>query len=238
MSTERLLMNSKRMLAEEGLKKLSSELDIHFDNPFLLMRTGLVAKLFFLKEIYEEIIDIPGSIFEVGSWFGQSSIIFENIRAILEPFNNTRNIVSFDTFEGYVETTGLNISKAEIDKYQVSKNWVEQLSAVQLMHKDINNSVTNFKNIKGDILTTLPEYLKTNNEPIAMVYYDIATYDTLKFTFETLLPHIVKGGIFILDDYGHQYEGVNRYLIESKIIKNYKLRCSKFYKSKLILKIE
>ncbi|MDA7700427.1 class I SAM-dependent methyltransferase [Methylophilaceae bacterium] len=238
MKTERLLMSPARLEAEAHLKSLSETLKISFDNPFLLMRTGLIAKLFFLQEMYEKIIDLPGSVIEVGSWFGQSSIIFENLRAINEPFNFTRSIVSFDTFNGYVETSGLNISEAEIEKYKVIDDWVNVLNLIQGSHKVINNSATKFINIKGDIFKTLPDYFNNNIEPVALVYYDVATYETLKLTFNTVLPHLIRGGVFVFDDYGHQYEGVNQFITEAGLAKKYKLVHSKFYKSKIFLTIE
>jgi hypothetical protein len=161
--------------------------------------------------------------------------LFENIRAIIEPFNYSRKIISFDTFEGYKETTGLNIENEEILKYQVGDDWVNYLEKIQNAHKVINNSASKFINIKGDIRETITKYFDENYEPLSLVYYDIATYDTLKFTFNILMPFISKGGVFVFDDYGYQYEGVNQFLIDHGITKKYQLIHSKYYKSKVFL---
>ena len=235
MGTERLNVSKSRKESEDFLRDLSGQLNISIDNPFLFMRTGLIAKLFFFKELYEIIESIPGSIVEIGSWFGQSSILFENIRAIIEPFNYSRKIISFDTFDGYKEISGLNIAKEEILKYQVRRDWVNDLIKIQDAHKSINNSATKFVNVKGDIRETMVKYFDNNHEPLSLVYYDIATYETLKITFNTLLPYISKGGVFVFDDYGYQYEGVNKFLIEQKVNKSYQLKHSKYYKSKVYL---
>ncbi len=235
MGTERLNVSVSRKESEDFLRDLNEQLKISNDNPFLFMRTGLIAKLFFFKELYEIIETVPGSIVEIGSWFGQSSILFENIRAIIEPFNYSRKIISFDTFDGYKEISGLNIAKEEILKYQVRKNWVVELKRIQEAHKLINNSATKFVNVKGDIRETLVKYFDENHEPLSLVYYDIATYETLKLSFNALLPFISKGGVFVFDDYGYQYEGVNKFLIEQKVNKNYSLKHSKYYKSKVYL---
>jgi hypothetical protein len=235
MKTERLIMSSGRQKSEALLKEMSDSLNLSHDNPYLFVRTGLIAKLFFYKELYEIIESVPGNIVEVGSWFGQSSVLFENIRAIMEPFNYSRKIVSFDTFDGYKEISGLNIGSEEILKYQVGDDWVDLLGEIQEAHKSINNSVSIFVNIKGDIKDTIPKYLEENCEPISLVYYDIATYETLKFTFNTLVPYLSKGGVFVFDDYGYQYEGVNKFIIEQGINKQYQLIHSKYYKSKVYL---
>ena len=44
-------------------------------------------------------------ILEFGTRFGHNLVVFENLRAIYEPFNKTREIVGFDTFEGYKNFT-------------------------------------------------------------------------------------------------------------------------------------
>ena len=156
MKTERLIMSGARENSESLLKEMSEALKLSADNPYLFVRTGLIAKLFFYKELYEIIVSVPGSIVEVGSWFGQTSVLFENIRAIIEPFNYSRKIVSFDTFDGYNETSGLNIGSQEILKYKVEDNWIDLLEKIQDAHKSINSSASIFLNIKGDIRDTIP----------------------------------------------------------------------------------
>jgi len=238
MKTERILSTTSRLEAENNLKELmQGDADI-FDNPYLFVRTGLLAKFLVLNEIYQKILDVPGNIIEVGSWYGQSSILFENLRAIHENFNNTRKIISLDTFEGYVENSGLEIAQNEIDKYNTSTKWLESLESIQQSHKRINNSSTEFINSKGDVKDTLPKLLKELQEPVALVYYDIATYDTLEATFNAILPYVGRGSVFIFDDFGTQYKGVNKFLMENKIFQKYQVKHCTHYKSKLYLTFE
>lgn len=237
MKTERLLNSSKRIEMEELLHSYASNTLLTKDNPFITMRTGFIAKLLFYKELFDIIEHIPGSIVEVGCWYGQSSILFENLRAIIEPFNYTRNIISFDTFEGYIENSGLKIATDEIEKYNTGLDWIDHLIIIQNAHKTINNSHTNFINVKGDISHTLKDYFSSNPQVVALVYYDIATYESLKTTFESLINFIPKGGVFVFDDFGYQYEGVNKYIIENNLHNRFSLISSKYYKSKIILKV-
>ena len=195
----------------------------------------MLAKFLTLNEVYSKILDVPGNLIEIGSWLGQSSIIFENLRAIHEPFNNTRRIVSFDTFDGYREKEGLNIADHEISKYKQGFGWEKSLSQIQECHRKINGSVTSFNNVVGDVSDTLAGYLGEKNEPVALAYYDIATYQTAKITFEYVSPYISKGGAFIFDDFGPQYPGVSEFIHEAGILRNFKTELSRFYKSKLIV---
>src|SRR6188768_4162623 len=56
----------------------------------LYIRSGALAKMLFLNELYEKIVPIPGVICEFGVWWGQSLVMFENLRAVHEPYNHTR----------------------------------------------------------------------------------------------------------------------------------------------------
>src|ERR1700736_4440216 len=67
----------------------------------LYTRSSLLVKFLVLHEIYKRVKDIPGALIEFGVWWGQNLVLFENLRAIHEPFNKQRRIVGFDTFEGY-----------------------------------------------------------------------------------------------------------------------------------------
>ena len=67
----------------------------------LFLRGSLLARILAIADIYKLIVDIPGAIFDVGTWRGQTAVVCENLRAIFEPLHFSRRIVCFDTFEGY-----------------------------------------------------------------------------------------------------------------------------------------
>ena len=53
----------------------------------LFLRSPVLARIFFLNELYERIVPIPGCVMEFGAWWGQSLVLFESFRAIHEPYN-------------------------------------------------------------------------------------------------------------------------------------------------------
>src|SRR6476620_10180876 len=67
----------------------------------LFLRGSLLARIFAIRELYEKIVMKPGIIVDLGTWRGQTAVLCENLRAILEPLHFNRRIVCFDTFEGY-----------------------------------------------------------------------------------------------------------------------------------------
>ena len=67
----------------------------------LFLRGSLLARIFAIAEIYRQIVNIPGAVFDIGTWRGQTAVVCENLRSIYEPLHFNRRIVCFDTFEGY-----------------------------------------------------------------------------------------------------------------------------------------
>ena len=89
------------------------------------MRSSALAKLLFLNEAYQLILDQPGMIVEFGTWWGQNLVVFENLRAIYEPFNQSRRVLGFDTFEGYPAISGKDrpSETIKVGGYKVAENY-------------------------------------------------------------------------------------------------------------------
>jgi len=54
-----------------------------------------------MHELYQNIINVHGNIVEFGTRWGTNLALFESFRGMYEPYNYTRKIVGFDTFEGF-----------------------------------------------------------------------------------------------------------------------------------------
>ena len=57
--------------------------------------------------------------------------------------------------------------------------------------------------VKGPVESTIPEHAP---EQIALLRLDTDFYESTRHELEHLFPRLVKGGVLILDDYGH-WEG-------------------------------
>lgn len=71
------------------------------DNLGLFLRRQNLARLLFMDQIYKMILDVHGVVMEFGVRWGQNISLFQNLRAIYEPFNYNRKIIGFDTFDGF-----------------------------------------------------------------------------------------------------------------------------------------
>jgi len=167
----------------------------------LFIRGSLLARIFAIRELYEKIVMKPGVIVDLGTWRGQTAVLCENLRAILEPLHFNRRIVCFDTFEGYV---GFSEQDKATDlhrdgTYGVGTEYSEYLSNLLILHEQNNAMGHNHgkhKVIKGDCRVTLPKYLDENsNELIALAFFDLNSYEPTETSFNRIFARLIPGGI-------------------------------------------
>lgn len=70
------------------------------DLPLFLSRSSL-GHILFIDSVYRQILNIPGCIMEFGVRWGRNLSLFTSLRNLYEPYNVSRKIIGFDTFEGF-----------------------------------------------------------------------------------------------------------------------------------------
>jgi hypothetical protein len=175
----------------------------------LYMRSGALAKILFLDEIYKKIIGIPGSIMEFGVWYGQSITTFENLRAIHEPYNHQRRIVAFDTFAGY-KAVGEKDKHSDIvaeGVYRVNDGYEKYLEELVDFHEKENvmGHIKKHEIVKGDVCETLPGWLKNNPQAfVALSFFDMALYEPTKAALEAIVPRLIRNSVIVFDELNHK----------------------------------
>jgi len=179
----------------------------------LFMRSSALAKILFLNELYELINDKPGVIVEFGTWWGQNLALFENLRALHEPFNASRRVIGFDTFTGYPSVSDQDRRSETIVEggYKVSDDYENFLDSLLRYHED-NNVLRNVRKtelVKGDVEKTAKDYFGKHPEiVIALAYFDMALYEPSKAAFEAIKPHLIPGSVLMLDEFNsREYPG-------------------------------
>jgi SAM-dependent methyltransferase len=167
----------------------------------LFLRASLMSRIFGIRELYEQIIDLPGIIVDVGTWRGQTAVVCENLRAIFEPLHFNRRIVAFDTFEGY---QGFSERDNPTDThgegtYNVGLDYATYLEQLLVLHEK-NNAMghNNGKHtvISGDCRETIPQFfLDNSHEVVSLAFFDVNSYDPTEKAFESLFERLVPGGI-------------------------------------------
>ncbi|MBF0347399.1 MAG: dTDP-6-deoxy-L-hexose 3-O-methyltransferase [Magnetococcales bacterium] len=216
----------------------------------LYMRSSALVKILFINELYELILNVPGVIVEFGVWWGQNLVLAENLRAIHEPFDQTRRVIGFDTFKGYAgfsdqdkpsQESGFK-SFTDVVKtggYSVSEGYRHYLDELISAHEGTNvlGKLRRHTLIEGDVTETAPRYFKENPGTIvALAYFDLALYQPTKACLEAILPCLVPGSVVLLDELNYA-EAPGETVAFKEVFANvdYSIRKSKYIKDKSIV---
>ncbi|HCO23185.1 MAG TPA: dTDP-6-deoxy-L-hexose 3-O-methyltransferase, partial [Gimesia maris] len=166
-----------------------------------------ITKLLARYEIFQQQLEVNGSVVELGVHRGASLMAWAQFSAILEPVNYLRKIIGFDTFEGFPslsekDTTGTS-EHLEVGGFKSEENAMEDLEkAIQVYNSTrYLNHISKVELVKGDISVTLPEYLEKNQHLIvSLLHLDADLYEPTKVALELLIPRMPKGAIIAFDE--------------------------------------
>ena len=172
-----------------------------YENNFYLSCSSIrIGKLLAHYELFKMTKHLEGAIVECGIFKGASFTRFAMLRQLTQ--NNQRKILGFDTFQKFPP------AKFEPDKVlreQFTQSAGENSISVKqlkkiLQYKGISK---NFELIKGDIIKTIPEYIKKNpKQKFSLINLDVDLFEPSIIILKNLFPKLQKNGILILDDYG------------------------------------
>jgi len=155
--------------------------------------------------------DIEGDIVECGVWRGGSMMAIAYTLMYLN--EQKRNLYLFDTYEGMIEPNekdkrydGKQASDW-FDQYKNDKETGSDWCFAGLQDVERNLYLTGYQKnklhfIKGKVEDTLLEDKNIPNT-ISILRLDTDWYDSTKLEFVKLYPSVSKGGIVLIDDYGH-----------------------------------
>ncbi len=177
-----------------------------FENLFYLTsEKKRILKILDHYEIYKKILNVKGDIVECGVFKGASLIRFLTFRDLIEE-QNKRKVIGFDAF-GKFPYPNNKFKNNKADKI-FAKRHNDNIGLginINLLKKYLRKKrIINYKLVKGDVLKTLPNYLKKNKKlKIALLHLDLDVYEPTRFVLDNLYRYISKDGIILLDDYSH-----------------------------------
>ena len=194
-------------------KLLDIKKNFDYENAYMLSApVERIGKLVSRFELFNKIKAIPGEIIECGVFKGSSLSQFVKLRA-LYGHSSSKKIIAFDTFGKFPEKCSSDDKKylknftIEAGNQSIEKNKLLKIFKELGVDK-------NLELIKGNILKTLPQFIKSNKHiKISLLHIDVDTYEPTKICLDILYPHVVKNGVVILDDYG-AFPGANRAIDE------------------------
>jgi len=163
-----------------------------------------IERVYALRESVKYIIrhNVPGSIVECGVWKGGSMMAVAKTLLELE---TERDLYLFDTFEGMPPPTAV-----DVDLYGVQADVLLKTNpmtpAIAPFEEVCRNMYSTGYNparinlVRGKVEDTLP---RAAPREIALLRLDTDWYQSTLHELLHLYPRLIKGGILIIDDYGH-----------------------------------
>lgn len=174
-------------------------------NLALFLNRQTLSRLLFVHELYQKIVNVHGIVIEFGVRWGRNLALFESFRGIYEPYNYTRKIVGFDTFEGYpniAEKDG-TAKVMTAGAYGVTSHYDEYLRQILDYHEGENplSHIKKYEIVKGDATVEIKKYLERHPETIiALAYFDFDLYEPTKVCMEIIKDRLTKGSIVVFDE--------------------------------------
>lgn len=175
---------------------------------------------------YVQNAGIPGDLVECGVWKGGSAMMMALAMQGDAVLNN--KIWLYDTFEGMTEPGKEDVdfrgdTAGDLLKKQPRENTLKNiwcLSSLEEVKENMRS--TGFPEercvfVKGKVEETIPASMP---EQISILRLDTDWYASTLHELEHLYPRLSKGGVLILDDYGHWQgarKAVDEYFSRNKI---------------------
>lgn len=199
------------------------------------LKVQTLARILYYSDLYKSIVHTPGVICEFGVQWGSTMAALTNLRSIYEPFNISRKIIGFDTFQGFpsvskYDTTNHLNNQWKIGDYSTIDSYEEELDEILKLHEE-NSPMPHIKKhelIKGDISITFEKWLKENPHAIiSMAIFDTDLYTPTRDVLKLITERLTKGSILVFDELNcEHFPGETIALREVLGLNNLKLRRS------------
>lgn len=195
----------------------------------------------FKTEIFKKIINVHGSIMEMGVFFGGGLMTWAKLSSILEPLNYQRKIIGFDTFSGFPSICSKDKLSINVKKNYNMKSCKKGEFKADCLD-DINQSIKLYDQeryyfndkkielVKGDVKFTVSKYIRNNPHLIvSLLNLDLDLYRPTKTALKHVVKRMPKGAIICFDEINHpNYPGETLAVIEELGINNLKIQRFEF----------
>lgn len=195
------------------------------------LRRQSVAKILWWEHLYRQIVDMPGCILEFGVHYGTSLSTLMSLRGLLEPYNYQRDIIGFDTFEGFASVTTDDQPTPDLWRagdYATPAGFAEHLSEVLQIQERMSPlaHVRKHDLVVGDAAVTFPQWLSAHPEQlIALLILDMDVYEPTVAVLQHAQERLTKGSVVVLDELASKaFPGETKAFMEVVGARNVRLR--------------
>jgi hypothetical protein len=163
------------------------------------------TRMLFMYKLYLKALTTHGVIMEFGVRWGQNLALFTTFRNIHEPYNLSRKIIGFDSFEGFpsISEQDGEAGAVHVGALSVTTDYEVYLEEILSAHEQLGprSHIKKHELVKGDVIETLPAYFNDHPETIiALAYFDLDLYEPTKKCLELIRPHLAKNSIVGFDE--------------------------------------
>ncbi|GGD72519.1 class I SAM-dependent methyltransferase [Lacimicrobium alkaliphilum] len=215
-------------------QNLLSELGTNWSSHSLVTMTRQsLSRILYYADLYQKLLNVPGVICEFGVQWGATLSQLISLRGIHEPYNYSRVIYGFDTFEGFSQVDDVRDGvHLEAGDYSTELGYEKKLDKILTLQESLSplSHMRKFELIKGDAAATIQPWLERNPHAIiAMAIFDMDIYKPTKAVLEAILPRLTKGSILVFDELNHPgFPGETAAVMEVLGLNNIRLQRSVF----------
>jgi O-methyltransferase len=152
--------------------------------------------------------NVAGDFVECGVWRGGNSII---AAGVFQAMTSSKKVWLFDTFAGMTAPTGVDVNfrgeSADVKFPTTLKgdhsDWCyAPVDEVKCNFADFGVLDERVVFVKGDVAETLTRATELP-ATISVLRLDTDWYESTRVELEALYPRLTRGGVLIIDDYGH-----------------------------------
>jgi hypothetical protein len=186
-------------------QSLMPQFGVHWNSHNLvMMKRQTLSRILYYNMLYQKILEIPGVICEFGVRWGGTMTQLTNLRGTYEPYNYSRKIFGFDTFEGFsaIDEKDGNLSSA--GDYSTTENYQATLEKILTLQESFSPvpHIKKFELIKGDASVTIESWLENNPHAIiSMAIFDMDIYKPTKDVLEKIIPRLIRGSLLVFDEF-------------------------------------
>lgn len=157
-------------------------------------------------EIFKKILNIQGSIVEIGVLDGASLMSWAQFSAIFEHLNYQRRVIGFDVFGGFPSAGDNDKTGESLKMYEEGKMSLDSFDdikrSIEIFDKNrFISSIPKVILVKGDVKETAPDFIEKNPETIvSLLYLDVNLYEPTKAALDAFLPRMPKGSVIVFDE--------------------------------------
>jgi len=199
------------------------------------LRRQDIARFLARNELYKMQLDVPGVVIECGTYTGQGLMTYSQLSSIYEPYNHTRRVIGFDSFQGFPEVgvkdrnRNVNWGAGDLSSCQ---NIQEEIGIATALH-DRNRALGHLTKtvlVPGDATQSIPKFMQEHPHlVISMLYMDFDLHAPTKVALEHFVPRMPKGAVLAFDELNAEaFPGETVALAETLGIRNVALKKTPF----------